>query len=145
MGLKVYSTRLHRNIERQIHFGLGKSTSAICGVVLFSRNVMVSLFSVSDGALITDNMERVTCKRCLATREIRLRKLMTIEQACPGIFDHEPLCGEKWLLAHALDITQKEIDAQELEINTENKVITLSGKIAPKDRKVILKSLTEGC
>jgi hypothetical protein len=114
--MKVYSRKQKRNVERQIHFGVGNSVHTACGLILFSRHVMVSVFAGSDGAIITDDMERVTCKRCLASREVRLRQLLVVESACPGIFDRESLCGEKWLLDNALNVGQPIIDSQKLEI-----------------------------
>ena len=139
--MKVYSKKRHRNVERQVHFGVGNSVKTACGMVLFSRHVMVSLFSGNDGALITDDLARVTCKRCLAARDTRLRKLLAVEKAHPGIFDHEALCGDQWLLKHALDIDQIEIDAQKIEISIEGKSTSLSNAMTRKDRKHILRSL----
>ncbi len=137
--MKLYSRKYHRYVERQVHFGVGKSVKTACGVVLFSRHVMVSVFNDSDGALITDDLARVTCKRCLATRGTRLRKLIAIERLVPGIFDHETLCNQQWLLDHALDINRENIDAQKLEISNGEKIIVLSNTIKPRDRKFILR------
>lgn len=136
--MRLYSRRLHRNVERQVHFSVGQSVKTACGLVLFARHVLVSVFSDNDGAIITDDWTRVTCKRCLATRETRLRKLIAINKAIPGSFDHDTLCGEQWLLNHALTISQDEIDAQKLEVSVEGKSFSLSNKIKPKDRKEIL-------
>ena len=138
MRVKVYSRKYHRYVERQVHFGVGQSVKTACGVVLFSRHVMVSIHSNNDGALITDDLERVTCKRCLATRETRLRKLIAIEMLMPGIFDHETLFGQQWLLNHALDINLEKINAQKLEINNGEKTVVLSNTIKSRDRKFIL-------
>ena len=137
--MRLYNRKNHRYVERQIHFGVGQSVKTVCGVVLHSRHVMVSAFSDSDGALITDNLGRVTCKKCLATRDIRLRKLIAIEQVVPGVFDRETLCGEKWLLDNALTVNQGDIDRQELSINLEGKTVTIPNKIIPKDRKQLIR------
>ena len=141
--MKLYSRKYHRHVERQVHFGVGQSTKTACGLVLFSRHVMVSIHSDSDGALITDDLERVTCKRCLATSDVRLRKLIAIERAIPGIFDHTTLCGQQWLLDHALDINPEKIDTQKLEINTGDKKLVLSNKMKPRDRRFILLGVTK--
>ena len=140
-SLKLYSKKYHRYVERKIHFGVGKSVRTSCGLVLFSRHVMVSVFSGSDGALITDDLERITCKRCLATRETRLRKILEIENSSPGIFDYETLCGEQWLLEHALDVKQTDIDSQRLELSDGKRNTIISNAIKTKDRKYILRSL----
>ncbi len=137
--MKLYSMKNKHYVERQIHFGMGNSVRTACGLVLFSRHVMVSILSNNDGALITDDMKRVTCKRCLATREARLRKLLSVESSCPGVFDRDTLCGEKWLLEHGLAVSKNDIDAQRLELVGKT-TITLSNKIAPKDRKGILRN-----
>ena len=142
--MKLYTKKHHRYVERQIHFGVGQNTKTVCGLVLFSRRVMVSVYSDSDGAVIVDDLARVTCKRCLATRDMRLKKLIATEKAIPRIFDHEALCGEAWLLDHALDISQREIDAQKLEVSDGEKNITLSNVIKTKDRKYILRNLQLG-
>lgn len=142
--MKLYSKKNHRYVERQVHFGIGQSVKTACGLILFSRHIMVSLFSNSDGSIITDDLTRVTCKRCLATRETRLRKLMAIERAIPGVFDHETLCGEQWLLNHALTISKEDIEAQRLEINVEGKELSLSNKLKSKDRREILHNLVRG-
>lgn len=135
--MKLYSRKNHRYVERQIHFGIGNSTKTACGLALFSRHVMVSVHSDSDGAVITDDMSRVTCKRCLATRESRLRKIIAVEQSAPGVFDRDSLCGEDWLLNHGLAVSQNDIDAQKLELRG----ITLTNKTRTKDRKAILRSV----
>lgn len=139
--MKLYSRKHHRYIERQVHFGVGQSVKTACGLVLFSRHVMVSVFSDNDGALITDNLAQVTCKRCLATKDTRLRKLIAIEGAIPSIFDHESLCGEQWLLAHALDVKQKVIDGQKLEVSDGKRNIVLTSAIKARDRKYLLRNL----
>ena len=137
--MKLYSRKHHRNVERQVHFGIGKSVKTACGIVLLSRHVMVSIHSDNDGALITDDLARVTCKRCLATRDTRLRKLIAIERAIPGVFDHTTLCDQQWLFDHALDINQEKIDAQKLIISNGEKIVVLSNAIKPRDRKFILR------
>ena len=139
--MRLYSKKLQRYVERQIHFGVGQSVKTACGLVLFSRHIMVSVFSDNDGAIITDDLSRVTCKRCLATRDTRLRKLIAIENLVPSIFDHETLCGEQWLLEHALDIGRAKCDIQKLEVNDGARKITLSNAMKSKDRKYILHSL----
>jgi len=136
--MKLYSRKHHRNVERQVHFGVGHGVKTACGIVLFSRHVMVSIHSDNDGALITDDLERVTCKRCLATRDTRLRKLIAIERVIPGVFDHATLCGQQWLLAHALDINRETIDAQKLKISNGEKTVVLSNTTKPRDRIFIL-------
>ena len=142
--MKLYSRKYHRNVERQVHFGIGRSVKTACGLVLYSRHVMVSVFSDNDGAMITDNLERVTCKRCLATSEVRLRKLVNIERKIPGIFDRDTLCGEEWLFNHALNVNKETIDAQELKIDTGERIINISNKIRPKDRRQLIKCITQG-
>jgi len=139
--MRLYSTKYKRNVERQIHFGVGKSVHTACGLVLFSRHVMVSIHSGNDGALITDDISRVTCKRCLACKEARLRKLIAIEQAAPGIFDRGSLCGENWLLNNALTRNEEEIKSQMIEVTNGEMTITLSENIKAKDRKYVLRSL----
>jgi hypothetical protein len=134
--MKLYSTKLHRNVERQIHFGIGQSVKTACGLVKFSRHVMVSAFSDSDGAIITENLERVTCKRCLSSRDTRLRRLLAIEAQTPGVFDRDTLVSEQWLIDHALNVSKDNIDSQKLELIGIG--ITLSNKITSKDRKNIL-------
>lgn len=141
--MKLYSKKYHRYVERQIHFGVGNSVHTACGLVLYSRHVMVNLHSDSDGARITDDIKRVTCKRCLATRVSRLLNLIAIEKALPTIFDHETLCGEEWLLKHALDVSRDSVDAQKLNINVGGKAITLSNKIKGRDRKQILRDFVK--
>jgi hypothetical protein len=141
--MKLYSRKYHRYVERQVHFGVGNSTKTICGLTLFSRHVMVSLHSGSDGAIITDDISRVTCKRCLSTSEVRLRKLLAIVNVFPGIFDRESLCGEQWLLEHALDLKRQEIDSQKLEICNGEKNITLFNNMKSKDRKYLLRTYKE--
>ena len=139
--MKLYSSKYHRHIERQIHFGVGNSTKTTCGIVLFSRHVMVSVYSDNDGAVITDDLTRVTCKRCLSTRDMRLRKLLDIEKEVPGIFDRDSLCGEQWLLDHALDVSRVEIDAHTLSVSDGERNITLSNAMKSKDRKYIIRNL----
>jgi len=138
--MKVYSRKRHRNIERKVHFGVGKSVKTACGLILFSRHVMVGVFSDSDGALITDDINRVTCKRCLNLRESRLRKLIEVEHINPGIFDHDTLCGEEWLLDHGLSVSKDTIGLQKLELIGKT-TITLSNNIPPKERKKILSAV----
>ena len=137
--MKLYSRKYHQYVERKVHFGIGKSVKTACGLVLFSRHVMVSVYSDGDGAIITDNLEKVTCKRCLAIRDTKLRKLLTIENIAPGIFDRDSLCGEAWLLKKGLNVSRDTIEAQKLELLGERK-ISLSNKVKSKDRKVILRS-----
>ena len=139
--MKLYSRRLHRNVERQVHFGVGKSVRTACGLVLFSRHAVVGVFSDSDGALITDDLNRVTCKRCLATRENRLRKILAVESSCPGILDHDTLCGEQWLLDHALDVSAATVNAQRLQMNVGGQTICLVAGMKSKDRKELLRGL----
>lgn len=139
--MKVYSRKLKRNIERAVHFGIGKSTKSACGVTLFSRKIMVSVFSDWDGSLITDDISRVTCKRCLAVREVKIRKLIKIESLMPGIFDRETLCGEEWLLKHSLDLSRNVIDSGILEVESGERKITLSNSMKSKDRKFLLKNI----
>ena len=142
--MKLYSRKEHRRVERQIHFGVGKSVKTACGLTLFSRHVMVELGSDFDGAMITDDLARVTCKRCLATKDTKLRRLLCVEAACPGIFDKQALCGEDWLMNHALDVGRGFIDAQVLEIHTGDSTLRLTNAMKPKDRKEILHSWTRG-
>lgn len=139
--MKVYSRRTKRWVDRKLHFGVGNSTKTACGIVLFSRHIMVSLFSANDGAVITADLARVTCKRCLATKETRLRKMIEIESAVPGIFDHDTLCGEDWLLNNALNITSQQVKIQTADITDGVKSITLSGDMKTKDRKYLLRRL----
>lgn len=137
--MKLYSRKHHRNVERQIHFATGKGVRTVCGLTLYSRHVMVSIHSNNDGAVITDDLRRVTCKRCLVTKETRLRKLIALEVAMPGVLDRPTLCGTDWILKHALDITHEDIDSLELVLIGE-KVITITNKMRVKDRKLILKN-----
>ena len=139
--MKLYSAKDKRYVERQIHFGVGNSVHTACGEVLYSRHVMVSIHSDSDGALITDDLTRVTCKRCLSTRDMRLRKLIETERELPGIFDRDSLCGEDWLLKHALDVGRVEIEAQTLNICNGEKNIALSNTMRSKDRKYIIRNI----
>ena len=141
--MRLYSKKLHRYVERQVHFGVGQSVKTACGLVLFSRHVMVSIFSLNDGTMITDDLSRVTCKRCLKTKDIRLRKLIAIEKLVPGIFDHEALCSEQWLLKHALDISKARCDTQKLEVTDGTRKITLSSAMKSRDRKYVLHNLTQ--
>jgi len=136
--MKLYSRKYHRNVERKVHFGIGKSVKTACGLVLFSRYVMGQLGDDSDGAIITADISRVTCRRCLAIKEVKLRKLIEIEAVNPGIFDRGSLCGEEWLLSHALDISRDTINNQKLEL-VGVKQLTLSNTMRVKDRKEILK------
>ena len=138
--MKLYSRKEHRNIERQVHFGVGNSVKTACGVTLFTRNVMVSIWSNSDGALITDDLSRVTCKRCLSAKDTRLRRLLAIEASCPGIFDRERLCGEEWLMSHALDVNTKTIEAQRIEMLSGELHLTLTSTMKARDRKELLRS-----
>jgi hypothetical protein len=100
---------------------------------------MVQLWSDSDGAIITDKLDKVSCRRCLASRETKLRKLIAIEQVLPGVFDHDALCGEQWLLDHALDVKQEHIDKQSIEIKAEGHTISLPHKAKPKERRGIIR------
>ncbi len=142
--MRLYSRKYHRYVEREVHFGVGKSVKTACGLVLFSRHVMVSIHSDSDGAVITNDINRVTCQRCLAARETRLRKIIAIENIVPGIFNRDSLCGEEWLINHGFAISKGAIDDQKLELDINGKTITLSNKIKPKDRKEILRSWLRG-
>jgi len=125
--------------DLKIHFGVGESVKAVCGVVKRSRRVIVPLFSGYDGVVITDDIKRVTCKRCLAARETRLRKLVALEAACPGILDRPSLCGEEWLFAHAMDITAEDVDRQSIEVKTVQGSFTLNNKIKSRDRREIFR------
>lgn len=138
--MKLYSRKYHRYVERKVHFAVGLSVKTACGLVLFSRHVMVSVFSDNDGTMITDDLERVTCKRCLATKETRIRKLIEIEKSLPGIFDHDRLCGEQWLFDHALAISEEDIDSQKFEFSVGERTISLSNKTTAKDRKEIIRN-----
>ncbi len=80
----------------------------------------------------------------LRPKDTRLRKLIAIEQGIPGIFDHETLVSEQWLLSHALDINQREIDSQKIEIKKGERSIILSNVIKSKDRKYLLRNLQSG-
>jgi hypothetical protein len=135
----LYSTKLHRHVERKIHFGVGQSVKTACGLVKFSRHVMVSAFSDNDGSIITENIDKVTCKRCLAMKDTKLRKLMAIQAITPGIFDRDFIVDEKWLMEHALNISRESIDSQKLELLGTG--ITLSNRISSKDRKIILEDV----
>lgn len=139
--MKVFSHKNNRTYDYKIHYGIGNSVKTVCGVILSSRRVMVNLFGSSDGVIITDDISKVTCKRCLASRPGRLLRLVAIEMACPGIFDHAPLCGEEWLFSHALDVSQKDIEALSLEVQTGERSFTLGGDQTSKDRREILKIL----
>lgn len=139
--MKLYNRRLKRSVERQIHFGVGKSVETACGLTLYSRHVIVQLGSEFDGAVITDNMSRVTCKRCLKTSTVKLRKLIAIEATCPGVFDRPSLCGEDWLLKHALVVSSTSINSQQLTIAAGERRVTLSNSMPIKDRKYILAGL----
>ena len=136
--MKLYSMKRHRNVERQVHFGLGKGTKTACGQYLYSRYVMVSIFSTTNPSLIVSDMAQVTCKRCLKTGEFRLRKLLSIEAQNPGIFNSPSLCGEQWLLNHALDVSKEVIEAERIEVVAANKILTLILRIPSKDRKYLL-------
>lgn len=138
--MKLYSLKHHRYVERQIHFGIGNSVKAVCGIRLYSRKVLVSLFSDNDGSIVTDDFKRVTCKRCLATKEVKIRNLIAIEKLIPGIFNRDSLCGEEWLLKNALNINRETIDAQTLIIDAAGQTFTLSNQVKSKDRKDILRS-----
>lgn len=142
--MKLYSQKYCRYVERQVHFGVGQSVKTACGVVLFSRHVLVSIHSDNDGAVITDDLERVTCKRCLATKETRLRKLILVERSMPGIFDRETLCSQQWLLDHALDINLEKIEGQKLEISNGGKTVVLFNAIKSRDRKLRSVRLAKG-
>jgi len=142
MMVKLYNRKLHRYVERQIHFGIGDGVKTACGLNLFSRHIMVSVFGDWDGAVITDDMLKITCKRCLAAKEVRLRKLIAIEQVSPGIFDRNTICGEDWLLEHALDVSKTVIDKQKIEVNNGKNNIVLTNSIKSKDRKYLLKNMT---
>lgn len=140
-SMKLYSLKTHGSVERQVHFGIGNSVKTACGLTLFSRHVMVSVWGNSDGALITDDFNRVTCKRCLASKDTRLRRLLAIEASCPGIFDREALCGQEWLMTHALDVNSKTIEEEKIEIRSGELRLTLTNTMKPKDRKEILRHL----
>jgi len=103
---------------------------------------MVSVFGDNDGSIITDDLKRVTCKRCLSTRETRLRKLIAVERAVPGVFDYESLCGSQWLLDHALDVRWEEIDSQKLEVNDGERRVTVASGFKPKDRKYLISTIS---
>lgn len=110
----------------KVHYAPGHSVKAVCGVIKYSRRVIVNLFGNWDGVIITDDLTRVTCKRCLKCRETRLHKLIALEKSCPGLMDHGVLCGEEWLLTHASDITNQDIKAQKLEMPTEKGLLTIT-------------------
>lgn len=139
--MKVYSRKRHRNIEIQVHFGVGNSVQTACGKHLFSRHIMVELGSYSDGAVITDDIAKVTCKRCLITPESRLRKLLAIESQSPGVFDRPLLCGQDWILNHALDVTQATVNALKLEVKTDKRSVTVTAGMKAKDVKTVLRSI----
>lgn len=127
--MKVYARWLHRHVERQIHFGVGKSVKTACGLVLFSRHT------------ITSDLGQVMCKRCLQTRQVRLMRLIKIGTELPGLLDHPALCGEDWLLKHALDVSPKEIDSQQMTVVTPNFTITLSSAMKRKELRDILANI----
>ena len=136
-NMKLYDRKLKRYVNKQVHFGVGNSTKTACGLHLFSRRVMVSIYCTGSNELISSNIEKVTCKRCLATKESKLRKLLKIEQECPGIFDRESLCGEQWLIDNALNFKRE--DSNKLSLKIEN--TTLDNTFKAKDRIFILKNL----
>jgi hypothetical protein len=129
---------LLRKIGRGIDEIIGQSVKTACGLVKFSRHIMVSAFSDNDGSIITENIDKVTCKRCLAMKDTKLRKLMAIQAITPGIFDRDFIVDEKWLMDHALNISRESIDSQKLELLGTG--ITLSNRISSKDRKIIFKN-----
>ena len=136
--MKVYSRRRHRNIEIKVHFGVGNGTHTACGMDLFSRHIMVSVWGDWDGTVITDQIERVTCKRCLATKDTRLRRLLSVESACPGIFDRNSLCGEEWLLHHALDVSKGTVDSQWIDVSNGARQLILTNGMKSQERKNLL-------
>ena len=139
--MKLYNRRLKRSVEKQIHFAPGKSVHTACGLELFSRHVMVSIFSNSSGEVITNDIGKVTCKNCLRAKEFKIRKLTQIESALPGVFDHPALCGEEWLLNHALDVERGIIEKQTLSVTVGDKNVTLKSGMESKDRQYILRNL----
>ena len=140
--MKLYSRKQKRYVEREVHFGVGKGTKTACGVNLYSRHVMVSVFSDTNGEMVTNDLERVTCKRCLNTRENRLRKLIKIEQLVPGIFDRDTLFGEEWIINHALDVPQDTVDKQKIELIGKTK-ITLFNITPLKDKKMAIRNFVD--
>lgn len=141
--MRLYNWKRQRYVERQVHFAIGQSVRMACGIILFSQTVMVQLGSDSDGRLATADMGKVTCKNCLRMRETKIRRLVAIESAVPGLFDRPALCGEEWLLTHALDVGIQAIEGQSLEVTVPGRKVVLSPAMKSKDRRTILAGMKE--
>lgn len=74
----------------------------------------------------------------MKTRQDKLLRLVKIETLFPGLLDKPTLCGEDWLLKHALDISQKDFESQSLTVVTPNGTVTLSLGMKRKELRGIL-------